>query len=225
VEFEYGGATALTVVSPLTGKTYLFARPGMRVDVDPRDCSWVVFVPNLKRTVECNPVGARDIEIADSGYVDHSSEFSYNHSRRRAARTVNSVSAFSTARSQFSYFLSYDCQHPFRLARRRVSGAPSCAAKLAVQFCGSSLKPVKVPFAFAGKSEAVGMAAPEMSSAIRRSAARHRSALCRSSRVRWPNSMKASNGSGASIVIPIGNLPSSKSIVPVRGSGICSGAG
>ena len=27
VEFEYGGATALTVVSPLTGKTYLFPVP------------------------------------------------------------------------------------------------------------------------------------------------------------------------------------------------------
>lgn len=49
VIFEYGGATALTVVSPLTGKTYRFARPGAHVEVDPRDRSWVTFVPSLKR--------------------------------------------------------------------------------------------------------------------------------------------------------------------------------
>jgi hypothetical protein len=47
--FEYVGATALTVVSPVTRKTYRFERPGARVDVDPRDRSWIAFVPNLAR--------------------------------------------------------------------------------------------------------------------------------------------------------------------------------
>jgi hypothetical protein len=45
--FEYVGVTALTVVSPLTRKTYRFERPGARVEVDVRDRSWVAFVPNL----------------------------------------------------------------------------------------------------------------------------------------------------------------------------------
>jgi hypothetical protein len=47
--FEYIGATALTVVSPITRKTYRFERPGVRVEVDARDRSWVAFVPNLAR--------------------------------------------------------------------------------------------------------------------------------------------------------------------------------
>ena len=45
--FEYIGATALTVVSPITRKTYRFERPGARVEVDARDLSWVAFVSNL----------------------------------------------------------------------------------------------------------------------------------------------------------------------------------
>ena len=45
--FEYVGITALTVVSPVTRKTYRFERPGARVEVDVRDRSWVAFVPNL----------------------------------------------------------------------------------------------------------------------------------------------------------------------------------
>jgi hypothetical protein len=45
--FEYVGVTALTVVSPVTRKTYRFERPGTRVEVDVRDRSWVAFVPNL----------------------------------------------------------------------------------------------------------------------------------------------------------------------------------
>jgi hypothetical protein len=48
VEFEHNGASALTVVSPLTGKTYRFDGPGARVAIDPRDRSWVAFVPSLK---------------------------------------------------------------------------------------------------------------------------------------------------------------------------------
>jgi hypothetical protein len=49
VEFEYGGATALTVVSPMTGNAYRFTRPGARIVVDPGDASWLAFVPNLRR--------------------------------------------------------------------------------------------------------------------------------------------------------------------------------
>jgi hypothetical protein len=50
--FEYVGATALTVVSPVTRKTYRFEQPGARVEVDARDRSWVAFVPNLARVRE-----------------------------------------------------------------------------------------------------------------------------------------------------------------------------
>lgn len=45
--FEYVGATALTVVSPLTRKTYRFEKPGARIEVDLRDRSWIAFVPSL----------------------------------------------------------------------------------------------------------------------------------------------------------------------------------
>lgn len=45
--FEYVGVTALTVVSPVTRRTYRFEGPGKRVEVDVRDRSWVAFVPNL----------------------------------------------------------------------------------------------------------------------------------------------------------------------------------
>jgi hypothetical protein len=46
--FTYTGNTALTVVSPITGKRYRFERSGARAEVDPRDRSWMSFVPNLK---------------------------------------------------------------------------------------------------------------------------------------------------------------------------------
>jgi hypothetical protein len=46
--FEYTGKTALTVVSPLTGKKYRFTKPGDQLDVDARDRSWMAFVPNLR---------------------------------------------------------------------------------------------------------------------------------------------------------------------------------
>jgi hypothetical protein len=45
--FEYVGATALTIVSPVTRKTYRFEQTGARVQVDVRDRSWIAFVPNL----------------------------------------------------------------------------------------------------------------------------------------------------------------------------------
>ena len=47
--FEYTGNTALTVVGPHTGKHYRFPQPGARLEVDPRDRSWIAFVPHLKR--------------------------------------------------------------------------------------------------------------------------------------------------------------------------------
>ena len=47
--FEYVGDTALTVVSPITRKTYRFEKTGVRLIVDIRDRSWVAFVPNLVR--------------------------------------------------------------------------------------------------------------------------------------------------------------------------------
>jgi hypothetical protein len=47
--FEYVGATALTIVSPVTRKAYRFDRPGARIEIDQRDRAWVAFVPNLVR--------------------------------------------------------------------------------------------------------------------------------------------------------------------------------
>jgi len=47
--FEYVGDTALTVVSPITRKTYRFEKTGARLAIDIRDRSWVAFVPNLVR--------------------------------------------------------------------------------------------------------------------------------------------------------------------------------
>jgi len=49
-QFEYTGKTALTVVSPLTGKSYRFPRPGAQVEVETPDRVWLTSVPNLKRT-------------------------------------------------------------------------------------------------------------------------------------------------------------------------------
>jgi len=48
-KFEYAGKTALTVVSPLSGKTYRFPQPGTQVSVDDRDRQWIAFIPHLKR--------------------------------------------------------------------------------------------------------------------------------------------------------------------------------
>jgi hypothetical protein len=46
---EYTGRTALTVVSPLTGRRYRFAEQGARVEVDGRDLFWMASYPNLQR--------------------------------------------------------------------------------------------------------------------------------------------------------------------------------
>jgi hypothetical protein len=48
-QFEYTGKTALTVVSPLTCKSYRFPKPGAQVEVDIQDRVWLMSVPNLKR--------------------------------------------------------------------------------------------------------------------------------------------------------------------------------
>jgi len=50
VMFEYEGAHAMTVVSPLTQRSYRFAHPGARITVDPHDTTWLTFTPNLRRT-------------------------------------------------------------------------------------------------------------------------------------------------------------------------------
>lgn len=47
--FEYIGETALTVVSPLTGKKYRFRYTGDSLEVDVHDQFWLPFVPNLRR--------------------------------------------------------------------------------------------------------------------------------------------------------------------------------
>ncbi|MCX6360462.1 MAG: hypothetical protein NT029_11670 [Armatimonadetes bacterium] len=49
VEFEYVGATALTVDGPLTGRTYRFAEKGARLPVDGRDAFGLATVPVLRR--------------------------------------------------------------------------------------------------------------------------------------------------------------------------------
>ena len=49
IAFEYGGRTALSVVSPLTGWNYRFDRPGARLAIDPRDQDYLRLVPNLRR--------------------------------------------------------------------------------------------------------------------------------------------------------------------------------
>ena len=46
--FEYTGATALTVIGPVTGARYRFNRPGSRAHVDPRDSAALAKVPVLK---------------------------------------------------------------------------------------------------------------------------------------------------------------------------------
>ncbi len=47
--FAYVGETALTVVSPMTRKTYRFEGPGARLEVDIADRAWIAFIPHLRR--------------------------------------------------------------------------------------------------------------------------------------------------------------------------------
>lgn len=48
LHYKYVGRTALTVVSPATGRQYRFDRPGAVQLVDARDRQWLERVPNVK---------------------------------------------------------------------------------------------------------------------------------------------------------------------------------
>jgi hypothetical protein len=47
--FEYQGATAATVIGPVTRRVYRFDGPRARVAVDPRDAPSIAALPNLRR--------------------------------------------------------------------------------------------------------------------------------------------------------------------------------
>jgi hypothetical protein len=48
VNFEYTGATGLTVRGPISGRNYRFNGPGEHVAVDSRDAPSMMAVPRLK---------------------------------------------------------------------------------------------------------------------------------------------------------------------------------
>ena len=48
LQYQYVGRTALTVVSPATGRQYRFDRPGAVQQADARDRQWLERVPNIK---------------------------------------------------------------------------------------------------------------------------------------------------------------------------------
>ena len=48
VRFAYVGATALTVMGPVTGRRYRFERPFAQLVVDPRDRPGLAHVPTLR---------------------------------------------------------------------------------------------------------------------------------------------------------------------------------
>jgi hypothetical protein len=60
--FEYSGVTALTLVSPITRKTYRFEGFGARIEIDVRDRPWVAFVPKL------SAVAAPDLVLRRTEY-------------------------------------------------------------------------------------------------------------------------------------------------------------
>ena len=49
ITFEYVGASALTVVGPVSGRRYRFAHLGARVTIDPRDRPALARVPRLRQ--------------------------------------------------------------------------------------------------------------------------------------------------------------------------------
>jgi hypothetical protein len=49
VTFEYVGASALTVVGPVSGRRYRFEHVGARVTIDPRDRPAIARVPRLRQ--------------------------------------------------------------------------------------------------------------------------------------------------------------------------------
>jgi hypothetical protein len=48
VNFQYLGATGLTVIGPVTQRVYVFIGPGMQVSVDVRDARSLAAVPLLR---------------------------------------------------------------------------------------------------------------------------------------------------------------------------------
>ena len=48
LHYQYVGRTAMTVVSPATGRQYRFDRPGAQQQVDARDRQWIERVPNIR---------------------------------------------------------------------------------------------------------------------------------------------------------------------------------
>ncbi len=49
LQYQYLGRTAMTVVSPATGRQYRFDKPGAVLQVDARDRQWMERVPNIKQ--------------------------------------------------------------------------------------------------------------------------------------------------------------------------------
>jgi hypothetical protein len=49
VPFQYVGKTALTAVSPTSGRQYRFGHPGAIVEVDPRDRASLANIPSLRQ--------------------------------------------------------------------------------------------------------------------------------------------------------------------------------
>lgn len=48
LQYQYLGRTALTAVSPATGRQYRFDRPGAVLQVDARDRHWIERLPNIR---------------------------------------------------------------------------------------------------------------------------------------------------------------------------------
>jgi hypothetical protein len=49
IVFQYIGKTAMTAVSPLSGRQYRFGYPGAIVRVDARDSASLAAIPNLRQ--------------------------------------------------------------------------------------------------------------------------------------------------------------------------------
>jgi hypothetical protein len=49
--YQYLGRTAMTAVSPATGRQYRFDRPGAVLQIDARDRQWIERLPNVKAAV------------------------------------------------------------------------------------------------------------------------------------------------------------------------------
>ena len=47
-EFRYIGTSSLTVTGPVTGRSYRFAAPGARLEVNRHDAASLLYVPSLQ---------------------------------------------------------------------------------------------------------------------------------------------------------------------------------